>query len=64
MVLEDADNWYADDDDLSRQLCEFVETKKGKTDDDDVGECCACDEAKYQVSDCAIPETVRNKDII
>ncbi|KAJ9583301.1 hypothetical protein L9F63_022355 [Diploptera punctata] len=48
MVLEDGDNWYADDGDLSRQLCELVETQKGKSGDDD-GECCACDEAKYQL---------------
>ena len=49
MVLENADNWYADDGDLSRQLCELIEIQKGKTGDDE-GECCACDEAKYQVS--------------
>ncbi|XP_069691847.1 spondin-1 [Periplaneta americana] len=47
MVLEDAENWYADDGALSRQLCELVETEKGKKDDG--GECCACDEAKYQL---------------
>jgi hypothetical protein len=48
MVLEDAYNWYADDGALSRQLCEFLEPEDGKKDVDE-GECCACDEAKYQV---------------
>jgi hypothetical protein len=48
MVLEDADNWYADDGALSRQLCEHVEPDDGKKGKDE-GECCACEEAKYQV---------------
>jgi hypothetical protein len=48
MVLEDADNWYADDGALSRQLCELVEPDNGKKGKDEE-ECCACDEAKYQV---------------
>jgi hypothetical protein len=50
MVLEDADNWYADDGALSRQLCELVEPEKGKKGEAEE-ECCACDEAKYQVCD-------------
>jgi hypothetical protein len=56
MVLEDADNWYADDGALSRQLCEHVESDNGKKGKDD-GECCACDEAKYQV--CILAKLVR-----
>jgi len=48
MVLEDTDNWYADDGALSRQLCELPESENGKKATDE-GECCACDEAKYQV---------------
>jgi hypothetical protein len=48
MVLEDADNWYADDGALSRQLCELPEPENGKKAIDE-GECCTCDEAKYQV---------------
>ena len=48
MVLEDSDNWYADDGALSRQLCELPDPENGKKSIDD-GECCACDEAKYQV---------------
>lgn len=47
MVLEDADNWYAEDGALSRQLCELLEPDNGKKGKDE--ECCACDEAKYQV---------------
>jgi hypothetical protein len=54
MVLEDADNWYADDGALSRQLCELVEPKKGKKGEDEE-ECCACDEAKYQVCNLVQP---------
>ena len=48
MVLEDSKNWYADDGALSRQLCELPEPANGKKMIDE-GECCACDEAKYQV---------------
>lgn len=48
MVLEDSDNWYADDGALSRQLCELPEPENGKKSTDD-RECCACDEAKYQL---------------
>lgn len=50
MVLEDADNWYADDGALSRKLCELVESDKGRKSEDEE-ECCACDEAKYEVCD-------------
>ena len=48
MVLEDASNWYADDGALSRQLCELPDPENGKKETDG-RECCACDEAKYQV---------------
>lgn len=43
MVLEDRNHWYADDGQLSLELCEQTERV---TQD----ECCACDEAKYTVS--------------
>jgi hypothetical protein len=37
MVLEDADNWYAEDGALSRQLCELVEPDNGKKGKDEEG---------------------------
>lgn len=43
MVLEDRTHWYADDGKLSLELCEQVEQVS-------LEECCACDEAKYNVS--------------
>lgn len=47
--MENSDFWYMDDGPLSRLLCEAVE------DNDDnqpevVNPCCACDEAKYEVT--------------
>lgn len=45
MVLEDSTHWYADEGLLSKTICEM-------TDDDvkfDPEDCCACDEAKYNV---------------
>ncbi|KAG8223551.1 hypothetical protein J437_LFUL004425 [Ladona fulva] len=53
MVYEDDSHWYMDDSSLSRELCELDEEE----DEDDgtgeelgpVKECCACDEAKYQL---------------
>lgn len=45
MVFENEQSWYADDDRLTKIICEgspdFEQTMK---------QCCACDEAKYQVS--------------
>ncbi|XP_018331208.1 spondin-1 [Agrilus planipennis] len=45
MVLEDSSHWYADDGELSKTLCERTEKdiKYGPQD------CCACDEAKYNL---------------
>lgn len=45
MVFEDSNHWFADDGQLSRLVCEQTEKDK-KFDPDD---CCACDEAKYNV---------------
>ncbi|XP_071452717.1 spondin-1 [Hetaerina americana] len=53
MVYENANSWFMDDGALSRELCELDE----EDDEDDptadelgpVKECCACDEAKYQL---------------
>lgn len=45
MILEDSQHWYADDGLLSKTICEL-------TDSDikfDPNDCCACDEAKYNV---------------
>lgn len=45
MVTVDHQHWYADDGNLTKQICE-------QTDNDikhDPEDCCACDEAKYKV---------------
>ncbi|XP_067001720.2 spondin-1 [Anabrus simplex] len=49
MVLEDSNNWYADDGALSRELCELTSPEKQNDEEDDQSECCACDEAKYKM---------------
>lgn len=46
MVFEDANNWFADDGKLTKIFCERNEENL-KFDEND---CCACDEAKYNVS--------------
>nr|CAD7439236.1 unnamed protein product [Timema bartmani] len=48
MVLENKENWFADDGALSRELCE-LETVRNEEDEAAQSECCACDEAKYQL---------------
>lgn len=45
MVLENHQRWYADDGQLTKQICEQTE-RDVKFDPED---CCACDEAKYKV---------------
>lgn len=45
MVLQDSRNWFADEGQLSKTLCEQTD-KDIKFDEED---CCACDEAKYSV---------------
>lgn len=46
MVLQDSRNWFADEGQLSKTLCELTD-KDVKLSEDD---CCACDEAKYNVN--------------
>lgn len=41
MVYEETKSWYADDDKLTKIICEDTEKRSA--------ECCACDEAKYNV---------------
>nr|CAD7194789.1 unnamed protein product [Timema douglasi] len=48
MVLENKESWFADDGALSRELCE-LETVRNEKDEAAQSECCACDEAKYQL---------------
>lgn len=45
MVYENSNSWYSDDGDLTTIICEDngAETQSTKV------ECCACDEAKYNV---------------
>lgn len=46
MILEDNEHWYSQDGELTKTICEQSEDSI-KFDDSD---CCACDEAKYNVS--------------
>jgi len=48
-VVEDRDTWYMDDEQLSRLLCEDVQDNDDKQ-PEVVNSCCACDEAKYEVT--------------
>lgn len=45
MVYEKSQSWYADTNQLTKIICEG-----GPVQNDMSNECCACDEAKYQVS--------------
>lgn len=51
MVFVDRDNWYADDDGLSKKICEITPAYLRGTEDinSNSQECCSCDEAKYTV---------------
>lgn len=48
-VVENRDTWYMDDEQLSRLLCEDVQDNDDKQ-PEVVNSCCACDEAKYEVT--------------
>ena len=48
MVQENRDVWYMDDGELSREVCEEV-AEVFDLQTEDVLDCCACDEAKYEV---------------
>lgn len=48
MIYEGKDAWYSDDGGLTKIICEEKEDKVKKALGND--ECCACDEAKYNVS--------------
>lgn len=48
MIYEGKNAWYADAGGLTKIVCEQKVDKNKKTLNDD--ECCACDEAKYNVS--------------
>lgn len=48
MILVGKDAWYADDGGLTKTVCEKKVDNMKKSMSDD--ECCACDEAKYNVS--------------
>lgn len=53
MVFENAENWYADEGGLEREMCELIPPRRGPPASKDEsserkGECCACDEAKYR----------------
>lgn len=48
-VIEHRDTWYSDDGGLTKLLCE-EETESSDDQPDILEECCACDEAKYEVT--------------
>lgn len=48
MIYEGRDAWYSDAGGLTKIICEEKPDKVKKVLNDD--ECCACDEAKYNVS--------------
>ncbi|XP_064108632.1 spondin-1-like isoform X2 [Macrobrachium nipponense] len=48
-VVENRDQWYKDDGELSRELCEEVQENEDKQ-PEVIYDCCACDEAKYEVT--------------
>lgn len=61
--MEDRDTWYMDDEQLSRLLCEDVR------DNDDrqpevVNSCCACNEAKYEVTCNSVSGTAPNHQVL
>lgn len=47
-VVEHRDVWYQDDEQLTRTLCEDIQENHDKQ-PDVLEECCACNEAKYEV---------------
>ena len=46
MILENSKQWYSEDGQLSKEFCEQSPLDVSKQDDQ---QCCACDEAKYNV---------------
>lgn len=47
MILENNVRWYAEDDALSKTVCESIPAEVESVNET---RCCACDEAKYSVS--------------
>lgn len=43
MVYENASRWFAEDGQLTRRVCEDTSLQ--------ASDCCACDDAKYRVSE-------------
>lgn len=48
-VVEHRDIWYMDDGQLTQELCEDVQENQDEQ-PDIIDECCACDEAKYELT--------------
>lgn len=55
MVYEGPNSWFADDGELTKVICDEKLNPKRKLKED---ECCACDEAKYNVR---VREIIRTK---
>ena len=54
MVVENRDVWFADDGGLTKELCE--EQRENEDEQPEINEpCCACDEAKYEVTNNSNP---------
>ncbi|KPM02896.1 f-spondin-like protein [Sarcoptes scabiei] len=51
IVVESKDRWYHEDGGLTKIICEDdTDSQKEEQQSDIVDECCACDEAKYEVT--------------
>lgn len=48
-VVENRDQWYMDDGELTKELCEEVQENEDMQ-PEVIYDCCACDEAKYEVT--------------
>lgn len=55
MILQDSRNWFSEEGQLTKTICEQT-SKDIRYDEND---CCACDEAKYSVSIFAVPHFKR-----
>lgn len=47
-IIKNKGQWFMDDGELTKTLC--PETDVGPDENDESEPCCACDEAKYEVS--------------
>lgn len=61
MIYEGPNSWFADDGELTKVICDEKLNPKRKLKED---ECCACDEAKYNVREKIRPKRRIEKNLI